>query len=82
MLESNEEIKKIQEVLFHQISCALTVPTQGTPLNGNRKWIIPCPDPLALADYPGVEKLDNWLKNWTACCPTDGRTDPSTDGIE
>lgn len=67
MSQDNEGISKAQNELFQQISRMLTVPTQSTPLTEHRKWIVPCPDELALADYPEVEKLAKWLQHWTAC---------------
>lgn len=53
---------------FKVISEILAVPAPGAPLPDGRKWIVPCPDSKALADFSGGN-LDAWRRFWTACPP-------------
>jgi len=42
-----------QEDAYKKIVDALECPTPSKPLPDLRKWGLPCPDKLALSDYPG-----------------------------
>jgi hypothetical protein len=61
-----EQQKALDE--FKQISDILAVPALGQPLLEHRKWRVPCPDDLALADFPDdIAKLKNWKEKWASC---------------
>jgi hypothetical protein len=63
---TEEQNKALDE--FNQISGVLAIPAVGRPLSEARKWILPCPDEKAFADYPEPkEKQYEWLNKWTSC---------------
>jgi hypothetical protein len=54
--------------LFQFISAVLAVPEEGKPLPEKRRWILPCPDEKAEADFSGGD-LNMWKARFVSCPP-------------